>query len=416
MSAQALAVPLQAPRSKPAPTASPVFGDGGGRGGVNVHTALETSVPAKDLASTASENKPLKRSPQVFRGRTIDFLERKRELLRTKVLLAVVDSLNKLDRKDEAISLLGCGRWFQAGRLPCGTVKIVPLHCGSPFCRECARLRAKPYQKKIWDIVRQDKKNIFAMTFTLKSVRDLTRGTIDDLVRFFKEMRERDAWDETILGGFYSIECTWNEKSGWHPHLHVMVKAGGRIPKEWLARVKALWREITGDSYYIHIERMYGVTKNGRKTRRINERAIKELVKYSTKAADFCEQPQRVGEFLDAFKNVRRLQSFGCFHAANKAADESERESEPQKHEKLLAGCVCGGCTWGQLYLFAKVHIADTVLLNDGTRVLSPEYLARAGLDENYLLDSVPVDQRKVEADTRAMQALLFRQSAAQAA
>lgn len=410
MSAQALAVPMQAPRSKPAPTASPVFGDGGGRGGANVHTALETSVPAKDL-----------RAPQVFRGRTIDFLERKRELQRTKILLAVVDSLNKLERHDEAIALLGCGRWFQAGRLPCGSVKIVPLHCGSPFCRECARLRAKPYQKKIWDIVRADKRNIFAMTFTLKSVRDLTRGTIDDLVAFFKELRERGAWKELIAGGFYSIECTYNEKAGWHPHLHVMVKANaeampnGKIPKDWLARVKALWREITGDSYYIHIERMYGMTKNGRKTRRINERAVKELVKYSTKAADFCEQPQLVGEFLDSFKNVRRLQSFGCFHAANKEAD---AQAEPEKQKNVLAGCGCGACTWGQLHLFAKVHIADTVLLNDGTRVLSPEYLARAGLAENYLLDSVAdvTDPRKVEADTRAMQALLFRQSAAQAA
>lgn len=351
-----LEAPLQACGNKLAPLADAVSASREGRGGVNVHTDRNIC-------------------PKVYRGTTAEWEERLRSVKKAKLLIQTCESLRKAGYEKESKALLGCGRWFRAGILPCGTVKVLPLYCDSPFCTECARRRAKPYQQKIWNLIKRDKKNLFFMTFTLKSVSDLTRGDVDRLVQAFKELRERDEWKACIEGGFYSIECTYNEGTGWHPHLHVLLKAKGRIPREWLDRIKANWRFITGDSYFVHIQRAYGVLKNGKKSRRINERAVKELVKYSTKSATFAESPERVGEFLDAFKNVRRMQSFGCFFRVNK---EIEKEAAPD--EKVLAGCVCGGCAWGQLHLFATVHVRDTVLRLDGLRELSPEFVARADL------------------------------------
>ncbi len=367
--ALALEVPLQTAGSKRAPLNSPVSGDVEGRGGVYVHTSLETS------------------GPQVFEGSTVEYLDSERKRKRLKVLIAVTYALETAGREVESKALLSCGNYFRMGVLPCGTVKLIPFYCCSPFCPECSRRRAKVYQLKVWDIVRKDKNNLFHLTLTKKSVRTLDRSVIDDFIESLKRLRDSPEWREWIDGGFYSIEATYNEKNGWHPHAHLLIKAKGRLPDSFLPKIKAAWFAATGDSSYVHLERLYGMNKRGKKTRRVNERAIKEIVKYATKAADFCHSPELVVEFLDAFKNVRRLQSFGCFFRVDATVD---KEVEPEKQSSALAGCSCGLCTFGQLHFEESlIHVSDTVLQNDGTRTLSPECKARW----DCLRESVPEEE-----------------------
>jgi len=406
-----MAVPLQASGSKRAPLGAAVFAAAEGRGGVNVHTSLGTSAEKRVKA---------------FSGSTMRFLDERRRRLKVKMLIGLVDSLGRLGHTQEAVALMACGRYFNAGdfrnnpdfclydqlkRKP----KLISLHCDSVFCPECAARRAKPYQQKIWEVIRKDKRNLFFVTFTLKSTAHLDRERVDLLIGAFKKLRESKPWDEMIAGGFYSIEATWNQQAGWHPHLHVLVKAAddfGKMKRAeqriWLSRIKALWREITGDSYYIHIDRVYGIDKKGRKTRRINERAVKELVKYSTKAADFCERPDLIGEFRDAFKNVRRMQAFGCFYGAQKQVDKETEKSEAQQLA-LMPGCICGKCSWGHLNLFARVHVSDTVLLSDGSRELSREYLARSDLMTDSIFDS---GKSFAPAEDAALQVSMFDNAA----
>jgi hypothetical protein len=149
----------------------------------------------------------------------------------------------------------------------------------------------------------------------------------------------------------------------------VLIECGRRLPADWLGNLKAAWKVLTG-SKYINIERMYGLTANGRNKRGVNRRALRELVKYSTKAAEFSCEPQRVGEFLDAFKDVRRMQSFGSFKGMVKEAKkEADAEENPRSWEPI--GCKCGLCTWGMLtWSREPVHISQTILFSDGTRQL----------------------------------------------
>lgn len=363
-SAEALASPLQAGRNKRAPLRTPGVGVPEGRGGAYVHTALGTS------------------SPKVFYGTTEQGLALQRSRNRAKYLVRLSDSLLKLGFQRESIALWSCGNWFSKGVLPCGTVKLIPMHCDSPFCPECAHARARGFQSKVWDVIRRDKQNYFHLVLTKKSVRVLDRSLIDGLIQAFSSLRKKTSWSDLVEGGFYSVEITYNKKSGWHPHLHVLIKTKSRIPAEWLSQIKAIWFQVTGDSNYIRLERIYGTDKRGRKTRRINHRAINEIVKYTTKAFDFCEYPELVGQFLAAFKNVRRLQGFGCFFRVEK---EAQAELHPEHDKNALAGCSCGKCLWASLKIEGRVHKSDTVLLPDGTRELSEEAKAK-GPPESVLL------------------------------
>ncbi len=121
------------------------------------------------------------------------------------------------------------------------------------------------------------------------------------------------------------------------------------------------------------LQKMYGIDKKGRRTRKINHRSLSEIIKYATKAAEFVDRPERIVEFLDAFHSLRRVQAFGSFLGAQKKA-EKEQESEPEAH----AGCLCGQCTWQTATPAGLVHKRDTVLLPDGTRQLR---LFDSGLD-----------------------------------
>jgi len=195
---------------------------------------------------------------------------------------------------------------------------------------------------------------------------ELSREKIDRLVGMFGELRESDEWRESgILGGVYSIEATYTH-AGWHPHLHILIETKrGAFGLRHLGRFKERWKKITGDSHYVHLAKMYGKTPKGGKTRKINSSALRELVKYATKASTFSRRGDKVLEFFNAFRNVRRMQAFGSFLGTVKEPEQEEKEKETE-----LVGCACGLCRWCDAKPAGLFHISQTVLAFDGTRQL----------------------------------------------
>ena len=81
-----------------------------------------------------------------------------------------------------------------------------------------------------------------------------------------------------LLGGFYSYENTYNEKTGeWHPHLHIFGVLENWIDQEALSET---WHEITLDSYIVDIRRVRKHKKLG------YGEAIAEVCKYALKFGD----------------------------------------------------------------------------------------------------------------------------------
>src|SRR5216684_1978505 len=307
--------------------------------------------------------------PQIFVGSTLEYLESERNKRRFKSIMQVVHSLARCDREDQARALMCCGKFFERINFPCGSYKLIPHYCDSVFCPNCAARRSKPLQQRILKRLNQTKYDYWHVTVTVVNWFTLTRKALSRLIRKFAELREMELWREYVRGGVYSIECTYSrERSEWHPHFHVMIETEKRLPMDWIFKLQSEWFRITGDSHVINLEEMYGVDKKGRKKRKVNMQAVRELVKYATKAASFGDSSELVDSFLVAFENVRRMQSFGSFLGVEK---EAEKELEQTPGDFELVGCKCGLCVWGSgVHVRELVHISQTVLMFDGTRQL----------------------------------------------
>jgi hypothetical protein len=249
-------------------------------------------------------------------------------------------------------------------------------------------------------------KSYWLLTLTVPNEPDLTRRFISTLVGWFAELRESHEWrvislakGETgeISGGVYSIEATYNRERGdWHPHLHILIEAPKVLPRWWIFSIRARWEQITEGAKVVHLARVFGVAKDGRRLKRkLNERGLRELVKYATKCADFADSPERVDEFLKAFRNVRRIQSFGSFYGVEQAA-----EREPGLDDVKPAGCECGKCSASD-FVFEPglVHISETFLAPDGRRQLRFDFVREMRDAENHsppaerlVLEPPPVD------------------------
>lgn len=330
-------------------------------------------------------------SQKVYRGTTQQGEELHRRKLRTKQIVKVYISLQECGRKRQARALFGCGRWFRKRRLPCGTLELKPLPCDSVFCPTCADRRSKRLQREILRKANKPGRSYWLLTLTVPNEPDLTRRFVSKLVGWFAELRESEEWrviplphDEVgeITGGVYSVEATFNrERQDWHPHLHVLIEAPRFLPRPWIFAVRARWEQITEGAKVVHLARVYGVTKEGKKLRRkLNMRGIRELVKYATKCADFADSPERVDEFLKAFKGVRRVQSFGSFFGVEKDA-----KREPGEDDCRLVGCICGKCTASDFRNEpGLVHISETILLPDGRRQLRFDFVQELRYAEEH--------------------------------
>jgi hypothetical protein len=357
-----LEAPVQPARGKPAPLV-PADGSPAGRGaggsGAYVHTTHSNIFP---------------KTPRVFEGTTLEGEELERLCRRNRVLVDVTKSLLRASKEDpeledHALRLAFCGTWYRKLTFQCGTHRLIPCPCNSVFCQQCAARRSKPLIDRI--LKRIDKrKRYWFLTITVRSWSTLTKEGISDLIANFAKLRETREWKKHVTGGVYSVEAVFNpqqkEGLGWHPHIHVLVETPDRLPRSWIHRLRVHWRRATG-SFVLNLQPLYSRDEKGRKTRRIDRRALCELVKYATKAGDFSKSPERVVEFLRAFTSVRRVQMFGSFLGKQ---EEPEEPLDDEKKPEDFVGCACGQCRWKDGIQGDLFRERDTFIDPNGIRQL----------------------------------------------
>ena len=255
------------------------------------------------------------------------------------------------------------------------------------LCPDCSRGRAKPLQVRLGGILRKvGKYSAFRfVTLTVPSVERIDRASVDGIINSFRKLRRQRFWSEVVLGGFYAVDTTWNKKYGWHVHLHVLIHLKKNVPgvvkKDgwmygwWTDRLKKEWYAL--------------VVSDKRKTRKINvhvrrvdDGVVLELCKYLVKAASFSHVPALVGEYLDAFENVKQLQGWGSFRA--------DKKDYPPPEDESQEFCECGNCRSPQDWRYVGVvHVSETRLLADGTFLLR-------GVVNDFSLSGLPPPRGKV--------------------
>lgn len=163
-----------------------------------------------------------------------------------------------------------------------------------PICRDVSRRIVTTAVDK-WLKIQKFPKMI---TLTLQHSDDPLQLQITKLYDCFRRLRRRAYFQRLITGGVWFFQLKFNSTSEqWHPHIHCLV-AGKFLPH---ARLKALWLEITGDSYVVDIRPVKDL-----------ENASTEVARYATSPADITSVDlQRALEIFYATKNRRICGSWG---------------------------------------------------------------------------------------------------------
>ena len=191
-------------------------------------------------------------------------------------------------RLNECGNYLLFKNYYTVGEVKLTKMRVCNQHLICPFCASIRASRSiQRNNPKVIEILRQNRKlkPIF-LTLTVANGHDLEERQKHLMDAFRTLIKRRQDWLKKgrgynefckLLGGFYSYENTYNEVTGWHPHLHIFGVLEQWIDHDALCRT---WHEITGDSKIIDIRRVRKDKKHG------YGKAIAEVCKYALKFGD----------------------------------------------------------------------------------------------------------------------------------
>ncbi|AUQ52720.1 replication protein Rep (plasmid) [Phaeobacter inhibens] len=197
------------------------------------------------------------------------------------------------------------------------TVDEVRLHAAS-FCRQhlvcplCAVRRsskqAGAYLQKFEAVTEQEPalRPVF-ITYTVKNGRNLAermdhlRNALRKLTAARRQARKRGSGVTTwrhIAGAVGALEATYDPKTGWHPHMHMVALCDGWMDQAAMSRE---WKSVTGDSFVVGISALD-------RDKPASE-AFLETFKYAVKFSDLT--PALTWEAAKVLKGQRLVFSLG---------------------------------------------------------------------------------------------------------
>lgn len=213
-----------------------------------------------------------------------------------------------------AHKLSGCGNYllfknyFTVGEVKLTEMRVCNQHLLCPFCASIRASRSiKKNNPRVLEVLRKNRKlKPVLLTLTVANGADLEERQKHLMDSFRKLLKRRRDYEKKgrgfnefckLLGGFYSYENTFNEKTGeWHPHLHIFGVLEEWIDQEALSKT---WHDITSDSMIVDIRRVrkdkeYGYSK-----------AIAEVCKYALKFGDLSVE--KTWEAYKVLKGDRKV-------------------------------------------------------------------------------------------------------------
>lgn len=177
------------------------------------------------------------------------------------------------------------------------------------LCPFCAHLRAsKLIQKyvKIYKNIVGNQKS-YHIVFTVKDGSDLKErfNHLNTSIRSYLADRRKKAGElSKLTSGIYSYEIIKGKNSNeWHPHLHMIALTSEFID---FSRLRAEWKQITGDSFEVHVEEFYG-----NETEKTLLKPFLEVFKYSLKHSELSDS-ERLAAYPILFGR-KLTNSFGQF-------------------------------------------------------------------------------------------------------
>lgn len=162
----------------------------------------------------------------------------------------------KNHKRDERLRYCRGMAWFYR-HIETGEVRVGSNACHLRWCPVCAQARRNYIAHSVAEWVGIADHPKF-LTLTLKHTNAPLTWQIDNLYKYFRELRRRKEFAESITGGiwFFQIKKSGNTNQ-WHPHLHCLV-TGLYFSKRKLHKI---WCQITYGSFVADIRSVHDPQK-----------------------------------------------------------------------------------------------------------------------------------------------------------
>lgn len=201
---------------------------------------------------------------------------------------------------------------FRHQRTNCGAMIYVPIRCKVRACRHCCRSRVARELARYKEGIASFRSPAL-LTFTVPNVMtpEELPAAIENLTKNFERLRRHRIWSKSIRG-LWSLEITWSEAKGFHPHLHVLADFPWVSDYERELLVIA-WSELTGAKHHVDIKRA--------KTPEERAGLAREGIKYVMKAWEL--DPAALRAILAVIGRRKLLNSFGGLRAGEKHSSDA---------------------------------------------------------------------------------------------
>ena len=213
------------------------------------------------------------------------------------------------------------------------------LRCKDRVCPVCNSYRASILSRKV-EKLGKDMENPHLLTITANG---LNRDSLKTAVGCFKKStsllkKERSWWKKYIRGGVEHIEVTYNEKTGWHVHSHMLVDLAvdRKVENIQISNNGVSVDPIKKDLEHVLLKVGLGTISD---IRPVTEGYGKEISKYSMKFGLDVDD-ERLKEIIIDMKGKRMVSRFGnCY---GKGVDDIEELTQEEEKEYVTFGTLNG--------------------------------------------------------------------------
>lgn len=307
-------------------------------------------VTSKGSSSFQSHSKRIERYSNARKGseKTINFLRKiyKGDLQYTEEEISTPDAGRLLRRMESCSQWLWFRNYYTVGEVRLSKVHTcqIPLMC--PFCAIRRGAKATDAYVKRFEQVRKENPHLvpYLLTLTVANGSDL-QERYEHLTRSWKTyLNRRRAYFKNgrgfnhlckIEGGAFAYETTYNEKDGWHPHMHAVVMVDPSNPIDFPefgtgaekqnSRLAREWHDITGDSFIVDCRPI---------DQENPAEGFVEVFKYALKFSDLDDWLKlRAYQIL---KGRRMSGSFGCFWGVKVPESDADDQLEDLPYAEML--------------------------------------------------------------------------------
>jgi hypothetical protein len=241
----------------------------------------------------------------------------------------LIDLLKKLGEVELVDRLKLCSQKFAT--ITCGhhVISRQPLHhCDFRLCPFCAGRRSRRIIKKYVPAASAflkigNKTPVHLVLTQTHRQGETVAQSRKRLMASFKKLGKRKFFENHFAGGLFAVEFTLGEDGCWHSHLHVL---GFRRRFFDISVLRAKWKEITGDSHVLRLDKITDISSG-----------LREVVKYISKPLDIEKFGlSHIKQFLE-IKGARMFGAFGEFAKFCRIFEPSDNAESPE------AGAFCEG-------------------------------------------------------------------------